>query len=300
MLFATFVPIMPREGVDMRKSAVAGRFYQGTAAGLRSQIEACFMHPMGPGRLPHTPGTAAKRTLGLVSPHAGYAYSGPVAAHGFLHISSEPAPPVVIIIGPNHYGVGPMVAVSEEDRWQTPLGDVIVDVATGAEIVANSHRAAFDDQAHVWEHSVEVQLPFLQYVYGDGFRAVLISMLEQDLTTSQDLGNAIAATLRNRDGLVIASTDFTHQEPVSVANKKDKMVLDTILALEPDRTEEVVLARKVSMCGPGPVMAMIFACKELGAGHARLLHYGTSGDITGDPDVVGYASVAIMSGQPSR
>ncbi|RLC91663.1 MAG: AmmeMemoRadiSam system protein B [Chloroflexi bacterium] len=279
----------------MRRSAVAGTWYAGTAVALRRQIEDCFMHGLGPGLLPGGPRSTKRRVLGLVSPHAGYMFSGPVASHGYLKLASEPRPHTVVIVGPNHSGLGADVAVSREDRWQTPLGDVEVDAAAAGAVVSGSHWAEWDDLAHAREHSAELQLPFLQYIYGEGFQVVVIAMLVQNLEVSQDVGKAIAASLKGKDGLVVASSDFSHYEVRSVARRKDNLAIEAILSLEPRRLAEAVVKHDISMCGPGPVMAMLTACKELGATSAELLRYATSGDITGDAQVVGYASVVVSA-----
>ncbi len=278
----------------MRKPAVAGSFYPGSFTGLQRQIEDCFKHPLGPGALPGEGRSVERHTLGLVSPHAGYIYSGPVAANGFSRIAAEKKPATVVIVGPNHRGLGGAVAVGREGTWQTPLGTVEVDVVVGEAIISAGHWAKWDDLAHGMEHSLEVQVPFLQYIYGPEFKIVPIVMLRQELEVSEDLGRAIAAALKGKDGLIIASSDFSHYESQSSASRKDRMALDAILNLDPARLEETVNSHNISMCGPGPVMAMIVACKELGAKKARLLRYATSGDITGDhSQVVGYASVAV-------
>ena len=283
-------------GRTIRKPSVAGSFYAGSARELRQQIESCFRHPLGRGELPSVGKVEARHILGLVSPHAGYMYSGPVASHGFFQIASEGKPEVIVILGPNHHGIGAEVALSKESKWQTPLGNIEVDEEIGEHVSSASRWVKFDDQAHRWEHSIEVQLPFLQYIYGNGFRIVPITMLRQDLETSQDLGQAIATALKGKDGVIIASTDFTHYEPQSVASKKDRLALEAILNLDAEQLEKVVSAHNISMCGIGPVMTMLAVCKLLGASKARLLRYATSGDITGDYSaVVGYASVEITS-----
>ena len=279
----------------MRKPVVAGSWYAGSAGELRRQIEDCFQHSLGPGALPGVTRTQTRRILGLVSPHAGYPYSGPVASHGFLQIASEPTPRILVILGPNHSGMGATIALSNEDRWQTPLGDVELDIEVGESIITASRWAEWDDLAHNREHSIEIQLPFLQYVYQSGFKVVLIAMLRQNLEVSQDLGRAIAAALEGKDGMVIASTDFSHYEMRASASKKDHLAIEAILSLDPARLEKVVDDLNISMCGPGPVMTMLTACKELGACKARLLRYATSGDITGDSRVVGYASIEVTT-----
>jgi len=280
----------------MRKPAVAGSFYDGSAAGLRRQIEDCFKHPLGPGALPGSARVVERRILGLVSPHAGYIYSGPVAANGFFQIAAEGKPQTVVILGPNHRGLGADVAVGGQDAWQTPLGSVEIDVEVGQAIVSAIRWARLDDLAHSMEHSIEVQVPFLQYIYENGFRIVPISMLRQDWEVSRELGRAVAAALKGKNAVIIASSDFSHYESQSMASKKDHLALEAILNLEPERLEETVISHSITMCGPGPVMSMLTACKALGSRKARLLRYATSGDITGDySQVVGYASVEVTA-----
>ncbi len=278
----------------MRKPAVAGSFYAGSPASLQRQIEDCFKHPLGPGALPGDTRSAERHTLGLVSPHAGYRYSGPVAANGFALLAGEKMPETVVIVGPNHRGLGAEVAVGRQGSWQTPLGSVDVDPEVGEAVIAGGQWARWDDLAHGLEHSLEVQVPFLQYIYGSGFKIVPIAMLRQDLEIARDLGRAIASALKGRAGLIIASTDFSHYEAQASAVRKDRLAIDAILRLDPALVEATVIGQNISMCGPGPVMAMIAAARELGARTASLLRYNTSGDITGDySEVVGYASVAI-------
>ncbi len=280
----------------MRKPVVAGAFYAGTEASLRRQIEDCFQNALGPGALPGPAGKAGERILGLVSPHAGYLYSGPVAAHGFFNLASQRKPETVVILGPNHSGLGADVAVSREDRWQTPLGQVELDAELSQSIITASQVAQWDDLAHSREHSIEVQVPFLQYIYGGTVRLVAISMLRQDLGTSRELGQALATALKGRDAVIMASTDFSHYEPQSSASSRDHLALEAILDRSPESLEKTVRSHGISMCGPGPVMAMLSACKGLGAEQARLLRYATSGDIAGDYSrVVGYASVAVTA-----
>lgn len=278
----------------MRKPIVAGSFYTDSATGLRRQIEDCFKHALGPGAPPNASKVVERHILGLISPHAGYMYSGPVAACGFLQLATEEKPEVVVILGPNHRGIGAEVALSKEDRWQTPLGYLEIDIETGERITSAARWAQWDDIAHRWEHSIEVQLPFLQYIYQTGIRVVPIAMLRQDLESGQDLGEAIATALKGRNGIIIASSDFSHYESQSAASKKDNLALEAILSLDAKQLEDVVSSHNISMCGYGPVMSMLTACKKLGANKARLLRYASSGDITGDySQVVGYASVEV-------
>lgn len=277
----------------MRKPSVAGFFYERSESALRQQIEHCFRHPVGPGSLPELDGAHSQSILGLVSPHAGYMFSGPVAAHGFYRLSYEEKPEVVVILGPNHHGVGAAIALSKQE-WLSPLGSVKVDTGVAEGILSAFPEAQWDDAAHLREHSVEVQVPFLQYIYGDDFRIVPIVLARQNASTSRVLGQAIASALEDKRGLIIASSDFTHYESQSSASRKDKMALAAVANMNPEQLEETVNAGDISMCGPGPIMTMLTACTLMGAKTSTLLSYATSGDITGDPSrVVGYASVEV-------
>ena len=280
----------------IRRPAVAGQFYAGTDKALRSQIEWCFRHRLGPGEVPKPVDKPLENLVGLVSPHAGYMYSGPVAAHAFARLAEEGRPDVVVMIGPNHTGFGRSVAVSASKAWRTPLGDVDVDVELAKEIVDRAEIAVMDDEAHVFEHSIEVQLPFLQFLYGRGFRIVPICMKFQDLKTSTELGKAVAEAVASSglSVLLLASTDLTHYEPHYVAVRKDSEVIRAVEALDVSALYRAVEELPVSMCGYGPVASVMVASLELGARRGELLKYATSGDITGDrTSVVGYASMVI-------
>jgi len=276
----------------VRRPAYAGTFYVGSAQSLKSQIEECFTHELGPKALPKVADSKLKHTVGLISPHAGYMYSGPVAAHGYYHLASDGKPDLIVIFGPNHTGIGSGLAVMREGAWQTPLGEVEIDTAIADNIVRESRLIDVGEAAHMREHSIEVQLPWLQYLYGSSFRFVPICFLMQDLRSSREVGMAVAKALRDKNALVIASTDMTHYEPQKVAEKKDKTVIEAALKLEEETMYSTVEALQVSMCGYGPVVAAITAVKEMGAKNGKLLCYRTSGDIVGDYSaVVGYASV---------
>jgi len=276
----------------LRPPAVAGAFYEGSRSGLIRQIEWCYRHPHGPGQVPSTV-SGPRRILALVSPHAGYMYSGPVAAHGFSELSGDGRPSSVVIIGPNHTGMGSGVAIALAGRWKTPLGEVALDGDLGKRIMEESEIIDQDETAHAHEHSIEVQLPFLQHLFGE-LRMVPICMMMQDPETSREVGEAIARACSGKDVLIIASTDFTHYEPRESAYAKDREAIEKILQLDPDGLMEVIEERNITMCGPGPVCASLWAAREMGARKARLLKYATSGD-TGPPmeEVVGYASISI-------
>jgi AmmeMemoRadiSam system protein B len=181
-----------------------------------------------------------------------------------------------------------------EGAWRTPLGDVEVDTATADSILRASSIIDVDDSAHAFEHSVEVQLPFLQFLYGSAFKFVPICFLMQDLQSSREVGSAVAKALADKNAVVIASTDMTHYEPQKMAEKKDKAAIEAVLKLDEERLHSTIESHRVSMCGYGPTMAAIVAAKALGAKKAELLCYKTSGDVVGDYSaVVGYASIVF-------
>jgi hypothetical protein len=267
-------------------------FYAGTAQALRAQIEECFTHKLGPGKLPEVVNQKLKTIVGLVCPHAGYMYSGPVAAHAYHSLAADGRPDIVVLFGPNHTGRGSALALMKEGVWRTPLGDVEIDTSTANQILKESDIIDVDDSAHALEHSIEVQLPFLQYLYGSTFKFVPICFLMQDLQSSREVGEATAKALADKNALVIASTDLTHYEPQETAKQKDKSAIEAALRLDAEGLYSTVEARHISMCGYGPTVAAITAAKALNAKNAKLLCYKTSGDITGDYlSVVGYASI---------
>lgn len=283
--------------MSVRLPRQAGQFYAGSADGLRQQIEECFLHRLGTGKLPQPVETPLRSLVALVSPHAGYMYSGPVAAHGFYFASTCGQPDSVVILGPNHTGIGSGISVVTRGAWRTPLGDMDVDPELARSIQASSQLIDIDESAHRYEHSIEVQLPFLQYVYGPRLRFVPICMMLQDLTSSRDVGEAVAKAIKGRNVLIIASTDMTHYEAQRTAEKNDQLVIDTILRLDEAALQRTVETHGISMCGYGPVSAAIVASKALGASHGERLAYQTSGDVTGDrTQVVGYCSIALTRG----
>ena len=280
--------------MKIRHSAVAGSWYAGTTQSLRAQIEDCFLHKFGPGKLPRVVERGPRKIVGLTCPHAGYMYSGPVAANAYYSLAADGRPDVVVLFGPNHYGLGSALAIMKEGAWRTPLGDVEIDRETADQILSESRIIDVDDTAHTREHSIELQLPFLQYLYGSRFRFVPISFLMQDLESSREVGRAVAKALSGKNGLVIASTDMTHYEPHERAQEKDKLAIDAALKMDEALYYSTVESRGISICGYGPVVAAITATKLLGARKGQLLCYKTSGDMVGDySSVVGYASISF-------
>jgi len=278
----------------VRRPAQAGMFYAGSAQSLRAQIEECFTHEFGPRKLPTASGERLKNIVGLVCPHAGYMYSGPVAAHAYYQLALDGKPDLVVLFGPNHTGMGSGLATMRDYLWRTPLGEVEIDTATADALVKESRIVDADDSAHISEHCIEVQLPWLQYLYGSDFKFLPVCFLMQDLESSREVGEAVAKVVTGKNALIIASTDLTHYEPQKTAEKKDKAAIDAVLKLDEKGLYSTVEGFNISMCGYGPTIAAITAAKALGAKQAKLLCYKTSGDITGDYSaVVGYASIML-------
>jgi AmmeMemoRadiSam system protein B len=221
-------------------------------------------------------------------------YSGPVAAHAYYNLALDGRPDIVVIFGPNHTGYGSALAIMNEGLWRTPLGDVEVDSETANQIVRESRFVDVDESAHRFEHSIEVQLPFLQFLYGSEFKIVPICFLMQDLPSAREVGRSVAKVVSGKNAVLIASSDMTHYEPQEAAMKKDKLVIGALEAMDEAKLNSVIEANSVSACGYGPMTAIITASKILGAREAKLLCYKTSGDISGDYSaVVGYAAMCF-------
>ena len=277
-----------------RLSAVAGVFYPNDKLELNKLLELSFRDDKyGPGKIP--PATSPKQKIyGLVSPHAGYIYSGSVAANGFYQISSSTFDDVVMI-GPNHYGIGTGVATTREGSWETPLGQVEVNSDLALAISRVSSLVDFDDFAHSRDHCLEVQIPFLQFTRKDPFKIVPIIVMMQDKKTASELGKSVAQCTINTDTLLIASSDFTHYEPNAEAHRKDNELIKTILSLDVSAFYSVLERLNVSACGYGAIASVMTAVKILGATKGVLLKYATSGDVKGDTrSVVGYSSIIFQ------
>jgi AmmeMemoRadiSam system protein B len=277
--------------VAIRRPAVAGAFYASSPEKLRKQIIHSFKHRLGAGRLPSK--MSERDILAVVCPHAGYLYSGPAASHSYLALGEQTPPETVIVIGPNHTGWGTPLSVMSEGKWLTPLGEVNIDHELAEKITEYSPRARIDESAFIREHSVEIQLPFLQFIY-PAFKFVPICMGYQDLDISVELGEALFKASEGKEVVVVASSDLNHQESRQISIRKDKYVLDAIEALDERQLQESVKGRHITTCGYGPMSAAMVYSKLYGAKRGEVLTYYTSGDILGDNTaVVGYASAKI-------
>ena len=264
-----------------REASVAGQFYYGNASRLTEQVEAFI------------DSSARKEdVLGVVSPHAGLVYSGHVAGKVF---SSIVFPETFILLGPNHTGLGSKISLMESGEWEIPTGTFSIDNKLSHKIASGSSLVTKDSSAHLFEHSLEVQLPFIAY-FSKTVKIVPIVMLSATVQDCKDVGVSIAHAIKalNYPVVIVASSDMSHYVSDETAKKKDKLAIDRILSLDPEGLYETVLNERISMCGYMPVVTMLFAAKALGAQSAKLLKYATSGEVSGDYDhVVGYAGVVV-------
>ncbi|KAF0218544.1 MAG: hypothetical protein FD174_2844 [Geobacteraceae bacterium] len=265
----------------IRQPAVSGQFYTSDTRKLRLELENLV-----------TSATPKEKVLGIIAPHAGYVYSGAVAGAVYGEIE---VPRSVIILGPNHHGIGARAALYPGGGWLTPLGTVSVNRPLAELIKKHSPLVEDDAAAHHYEHSLEVQVPFLQYTRPD-VTIVPLCLGFGDFAGCSALGKGIAQAIQEfgKEVLIVASSDMTHYEPADEAKKKDDLAIMEVLALNPEGLLKVCRDRKITMCGVIPAVTMLVAAKELGAGHARLVSYATSGDVTGDSrQVVAYAALTV-------
>jgi MEMO1 family protein len=273
---------------SIRPAAVAGSFYPAGAAELNALLDNCFqVSPLGPcGNF--TPD--ASMIAGLV-PHAAPIYSGPCAAH--LYARLDPGVRRVIVLGVNHRARGYRAALSPWTSWRTPLGEIAVDEELNDCLATRVKFLKRDAAAHAHEHSIEVQLPFLQRVLGT-FTIVPIALAHVSLEECAEIGTAVAACARlATKTLVLASSDLNHYLPPQQTELLDRLAIAQVLALSPRGLLDVVAEKNISMCGALPTAAMLFAAQLLGVKHAALLRHCHSGDVKPMADVVGYASVAL-------
>jgi hypothetical protein len=269
---------------------VAGQFYEGTEEMLLRRLEESFTGEMGPGEVPEGNPGNKRRIKALIAPHAGYVYSGMTAAHSYLDLFKDGRPNHIVIIGPNHSGQGESVAVCN-DNWLTPLGEVEYDTNIVPEIIQRNKHASADCIAHSSEHSIEVQLPFIQYIFDAPVSFVPICMGTQKYDACKSLGETIASIAEDDDILVIASSDFTHFESSESARKKDNQAMEFLEFLDPEGFLNFVTSHRVSICGAAPIATALVFAKELGAVDFNLLKYSNSGDVTGDKgNVVAYVA----------
>jgi AmmeMemoRadiSam system protein B len=280
-----------------RKPSVSGIFYSSNKEQLVDELKGCFTNEIfGPGRLP--PSDQVRKIYGMVSPHAGYLYSGSVAANGYYSVSSSKFNNV-ILVGPNHYGLGSSVATTMNGIWESPIGDVMVNPQVAKDIASRATSMDFDEFAHSRDHCLEVQIPFLLFAT-EKFRIVPIILTNQDEYLALELGSAISDTVndcisKGDEFMLIASSDFTHYESNSEAHRKDSQLIKSILSLDITAFYYTLRQYNVSACGYGAIATVMVAAKNLGATRGELIRYATSGDVTGDKSsVVGYSSILFV------
>jgi len=266
-----------------RRAFVAGQFYPGEPERLREMIA-----------LLTGPPAARKKAIAVVSPHAGYVYSGAVAAAVY---SSTLLPGTFIILGPAHREIASLFAIQVKGSWQTPLGSSPIDTGLASAIIERCPLVAEDEQAHLWEHSLEVQLPFIQYFGKEAAIVPICVSHEAGYDQLQTLGRSLAEAVRvcGRETLIVASTDMSHYVSQKTAERKDMLAIRKVLDLDPAGLYETVTKERISMCGFQPTAAALVAALGLGAAGAELVRYQTSGDVSGDTaQVVGYAGIRIF------
>jgi len=266
----------------IREPVVAGQFYSGDPRTLRRMVDSYLSgtHPLIEARA-------------VVSPHAGYIYSGGVAGAVF---SSVVLPKRFILLGPNHTGKGGALSLAPEGEWRTPLGPVPVDAELNRRLTEECPELRVDPKAHAREHSLEVQLPFLQALAGEfSFSAICVGTA--DFAALESLGHAVGRVVRGlaEPVLIVASSDMNHYEPAETGKRKDQLAIERMLEVDAKGLYRVVRERDISMCGFAPTVAALTAVRELGAKSGRLIRYANSGDVSGEyGSVVGYAGLAFV------
>jgi MEMO1 family protein len=268
-----------------RSAVVAGQFYPGDPAELRRTIGSFLCKPK-----------SILEATGVVVPHAGYVYSGSVAGEVFSSVS---LPRRIILLGPNHTGRGALLALSPSSKWHMPLGDVFIDEEMNRKLLEECTELQEDASAHRSEHSLEVQIPFLQVLQPD-FRLSAIIIRTIDYAILESLGHAIARVVQSlkEPSLLIASSDMTHYESAKDAARQDQLAIDMILAMDPQGLHQIVLEKDITMCGFAPTVAVMVACRDMGALAGKLIRYTNSGEASGDYNrVVAYAGIALGNWQ---
>ncbi len=266
----------------IRKPVVAGQFYPQTEVSLRKMLSRLIDIE-----------SEKREVKGVIMPHAGYVYSGYVAG---ATISKVDIKKTAIVLGTNHTGSGEPFSIMAKGSWMSPLGNVKIDIEIAESILKESALLKEDSVAHLYEHSIEVEVPFLQYLRAD-VKIVPILISNATVQKYQQIGEEIADGFKKigRSAFFVASTDFTHYESKEDAEEKDRLAIDAILALDEEKLFQVVQQNSISMCGIAPTCTLISTCKNLGAKKAGLVKYQTSGDVSGDyTSVVGYAGLVIM------
>jgi len=280
----------------IRDARYAGSWYDGSESKLKETLKTFFeTDDRGPKKIPQINKDGPREIIGIVSPHAGYVYSGAIAAHSYAEVALDGKPDTFIVVGIDHRGVGTSPASIQIDGgWKTPLGTVKINNSIASKILSSAKKITDSPGAHRLEHSLELQVPFIQYIYGSDIEIVPIIISSGSLSVFQDVGAAIGGSCEGTNTVLIASTDFTHMESANDAKEQDQKAIDAILKLDEDMLYNTVKNNRISMCGYGSTSAVIAASKKMGATKATLIKYGHSGEVSGDNNqVVGYGSIKI-------
>jgi len=272
---------------SIREPVVAGAFYPGSPAALSAELKRLFGSSVDVSEREIT------SPVGLIAPHAGYAYSGPTAAAGYRQLATLGQPKWAIVLGANHTGLGRPVSLARVGIWRTPLGDAPIATELADRLVATGLEVA--DEAFLREHSIEVQLPFLQFLFGAEIPLVPICVMLPPLSELIAFGEAISQVISDEPGVVVVSSDFTHYQPEEVARRIDHEAIERILALNVEGFYRSLVEERLSICGGGAITILMTIARKLGWNDTQLLSYATSGDVTGDRrSVVGYAAISFL------
>ena len=265
----------------MRDPIVAGYFYPSDKKELEKMLEKFF-------EIARAEVKERENVIGIVAPHAGYIYSGLTAAYAYATLPRK-LKKTIVIIGPNHTGYGSEVSVYPGGKWKTPLGEVEIDEEFVDDLIRNCRFAEKDEIAHIYEHSIEVQLPFLQFLYGNNFKIVPICLMDQSLKVAESLAESLLKI--KKEFLLIASSDLNHYENYEISRKKDMELINAIISLDSNKFYRVLKNLNVSACGYGGIATLISLTKSLN-GKIELLRYSTSAETNKDySSVVGYGAL---------
>ena len=267
----------------IREPVVSGKFYSSNKDSLKKQLSG------------FTKETAKKDAIACIMPHAGYVYSGKVATQTAASVNIKEN---IILLGPNHTGLGGSFSISPEGKWKTPFGDIEINSKISEHLIKECPLIKEDSSAHAYEHSLEVELPILQFLSGREFSIVPVILMPAEKEKYENISQAIYKAISDlgiKDKtLIVASTDMTHYESHDSAKQKDSLAIEAILSLDEDALIKQISKHNISMCGYVPVVITIMAAKKLGAKNAELILYETSAEASGDYDaVVGYAGITI-------
>lgn len=281
-----------------RSPYYSGSFYPKEKCDLNKLLNFCFIEsPFGPQQIPkiNNNNNDKNKIYGLIVPHGAYIYSGAISANAFFEIYKQNIE-TFILIGPDHKGIGKRISIMGEGYWQTPLGEVLINNTITKELKTHNSIIIEDKLVHQFEHSLEIQIPFLQYSRLNSFTIVPILLKDQDIETSIMLGNSLAKSISGKNAIIIASSDLTHYESNLNAYEKDFRLIKSIENLDIELFYQTIMELNISICGFGAIASLMRAVHLLGSKTGVLLKYGTSGDITLDNKntVVAYAAIAFV------